>query len=275
MPVLFALIVFLAIRSLTLPGAKVGINFFLKPNFESFNPKIIFYAVGQAFFSLSLGAGTMITYGSYISKKENLVSSAGWVAFSTTLIAILAGLIVFPTLFATPGINPETFQADSGLMFQVIPITISKMPGGSIFGILFFILLLIAALTSTISMLEVPTSYLVDEKNWKRNRATWLVGGFAFLIGIPSALSNGGVAFLTKLKFMMRMDLVFGNITLALGALMVCIFVGYVWKVKNALKEISHGNPDFKLAKVWFFCIRYLAPVVISVILITIILGIK
>jgi NSS family neurotransmitter:Na+ symporter len=275
MPVLFALILFLAIRSLTLPGAGVGIKFFLKPNFATFNPKIIFYAVGQAFFSLSLGAGTMITYGSYISKKENLVSSAGWVAFSTTLIAILAGLIVFPTLFATPGIHPETFQADSGLMFQVLPITISKMPGGYIFGILFFILLLIAALTSTISMLEVPTSYLVDERNWKRSRATWLVGGFAFLVGVPSALSNGGLELLTKLKFMMRMDLIFGNITLALGALMVCIFVGYVWKVKNALGEISRGNPNFKLAGVWVFCIRYLAPAVISVILITIILGIK
>lgn len=274
MPVLFALIVFLAIRSLTLPGAKVGINFFLKPNFESFNPKIIFYAVGQAFFSLSLGAGTMITYGSYISKKENLVSSAGWVAFSTTLIAILAGLIVFPTLFATPGIQPETFQADSGLMFQVLPITISKIPGGYIFGILFFILLLIAALTSTISMLEVPTAYLVDERNWKRNRAAFVVGAFAFLVGIPSALSNGGIEFLTRIKFMMRMDLLFGNITLALGALLVCVFTAYVWKVQNALKEISHGNPHFRLARVWVFCVRYLAPVVISIILITIIFGI-
>jgi NSS family neurotransmitter:Na+ symporter len=275
MPVLFALIIFLAVRSLTLPGAGVGIKFFLMPDFKTFNPKIIFYAVGQAFFSLSLGAGTMITYGSYISKKENLVSSAGWVAFSTTLIAILAGLIVFPTLFATPGLQPETFQADSGLMFQVLPITISKMPGGYIFGILFFILLLIAALTSTISMLEVPTAYLVDERNWSRKKATWLVGGFALLIGVPSALSNGGVAFLTRLKFMMRMDLIFGNITLALGALMVCLFVGYVWKVKNALKEIGHGNPRFRLAGIWIFCIRTLAPLLIAAILFTIIFGIQ
>ena len=275
MPFLFVLIIFLAIRALTLPGAKTGISFFINPDFSKFTPKIILFAVGQAFFSLSLGMGTMMTYGSYISKKDNLVSSAGWVCFSTTLIAILAGFIVFPTLFATPGVSTETFQPDMGLMYQVLPITISKIPGGYIFGILFFALLLIAALTSSISMLEVPTAYLVDERKWSRKRAAIGIGIIAFFLGIPSALSNGAVGFLTKFKLMAKMDLIFGNIGLAVGGFLICIFLAYSWKMANALKEIGQGNSNFWLRPFWIFCIRFVAPLAVLVVLAFIILGIN
>jgi len=122
MPVLFGLIILLAIRAVTLPGAGTGLAFYLKPDFSKFNMTVLFFAVGQAFFSLSLGAGTMITYASYLPKSDNLVSSAGWVCFFDSLIAILAGIIIFPTLFATPGITPDKFEASGGLMFQVFPI---------------------------------------------------------------------------------------------------------------------------------------------------------
>lgn len=268
MPILFGLIILLALRAVTLPGAETGLSFYLKPDFSKFNMTVLFFAVGQAFFSLSLGAGTMITYASYLPKSDNLVSSAGWVCFFDSLIAILAGIIIFPTLFATPGITPDKFQASGGLMFQVFPIIISKIPGGYIFGILFFFLILVAALTSTISMLEVPVAYFIDEKNWSRKKATFLVGLFCFVLGIPSGLSHGGMGIFTKLNFMKNMDLIFSNIVLAFGALVISIFVAYIWKVKNALKEISFGNPRFRIKPLWVFNIKFLAPVVIIIILI-------
>ena len=272
MPVLFVLIIVLAVRALMLPDAKNGFLFFFKPDFSEFNPKVLFYAVGQAFFSLSLGMGTMMTYGSYIPKKDNLVSSAGWVCFSTTLIAILAGIIIFPTLFSTLQLSPEQFKQEFevslGLMFQVFPIIISQMPGGYIFGILFFALLLIAALTSTISMLEVPTAYLVDERKWSRNKASIVICIMAFFMGIPSALSAGGSKFLTDLNVMVNLDLVFGNILLALGGLMICLFLAYVWKIRNALKEISHGNSRFWLKPIWVFNVSILAPIAVIILLI-------
>lgn len=272
MPVLFFLIIILAARALTLPGAKTGLSFYLKPKFSEFNADVIFFAVGQAFFSLSLGMGTMMTYGSYIPKKDNLVSSAGWVCFSDLLVALLAGIIIFPTLFTTPGISPDKFQAETGLMFQVLPIVISKMPGGNIFGILFFILLLLAALTSTISLLEVPTAYLIDERNWKRGKAAVVIGLSSFLLAIPSALSHEAVKIFTKLKIMANMDLIFGNIMLAIGALFISIFLSYSWKVRNALKEIESGNKRFSLKPFWLINIKFLAPIVIFIILIFIII---
>lgn len=272
MPVLFALIIIMAVRALTLPGAEAGLSFYLKPDFSRFDPKIIFFGIGQAFFSLSLGMGTMLTYGSYISKRDNLVTSAGWVCFSTTLVAILAGIIIFPTLFNTLNLTPERFMQEFdvnvGLMFQVFPIIISKMPGGYFFGIMFFTLLLIAALTSTISMLEVPTSFLVDEKKWKRSKAALFIGALSFFLGMPAALSIGGVKLLTKWDVMTKMDLVFGNILLAVGGLFMCLFVGYAWKVRNALKEISQGSPRFRLKNLWVFNVKFLAPVAVLILLI-------
>jgi len=268
MPLLFGLIIVLALRAITLHGAGTGLSFYLKPDFSKLNMKVLFFALGQAFFSLSIGVGTMITYSSYLSKKDNLVSSAGWVCFSTTIVALLTGIIIFPTLFATPGITSAKFHVSTGLMFQVFPIIISKIPGGYIFGILFFFLILVAALTSTISMLEVPVAYFVDEKKWGRRKASILVGLFCFVLGIPSALSQGGMNLFTHWQFMRWMDLVFGNIVLALGALFISVFLAYSWGIENALKEISFGNPKFRLKTIWAFNIKFLAPICIIILLI-------
>jgi NSS family neurotransmitter:Na+ symporter len=264
MPVLFLLIVLLAVRALTLPGALKGLTFYLKPDFSKLSGTVILFAVGQAFFSLSLGMGTMITYGSYISKSDNLVSSAGWVSFADTLVALLAGLIIFPTL-AFSG-QPGNVGGE-GLAFQIFPIILSELPGGYIFGILFFTLLTVAALTSTISLLEVPVAYLVDERNWTRKKAVLVIGVITFIIGIPSALSTGGLEFFTKLKVLSFFALAFGNISLAVGALFICIFVGYIWGVKNALKEVASGNPRFRLRYIWTFSIMFLTPIAILFIL--------
>ncbi len=265
MPLLFVLIIFLAIRALTLPGAEKGIAFYLKPDFSKLNGTVILFALGQAFFSLSLGMGTMITYGSYISKSDNLVSSAGWVTFSDTIIALLAGLIIFPTLAFSgqPG-NIGGF----GLVFKIFPIILSQMPGGYIFGILFFALLSIAALTSTISLLEVPVAYLVDERNWSRKKAALAVGLFSFVLGIPSALSFEGMKIFTKIDFFGKFNFIFGNIALAVGALLICVFVGYVWGAKKAIQEIFSGNPKFKLRPFWVFSLKFLSPIAVIFILI-------
>ena len=270
MPILFVLIVFLSIRALTLPGAGEGIKFYLNPDFSKVNITVIFRALGQAFFSLSLGMGTMITYGSYINKRDNLVSSAGWVSFSDTLIAFLAGLIIFPTLFAIPGISPDSGPS---LVFKVFPLIFGQLPGGQIFGILFFLLLLVAAITSTISLLEVPVAFFVDERKWSRTKAAYLMGLCALLLGVPSALSWGGVKFFTRIEFWAKVDLIFGNISLAVGALLICLFVGWVWGVKKAIEEVKSGSRKFSIRLIWVFSVKFLSPIAIIIILIKIILG--
>jgi len=268
MPLLFILMIFLAFRALTLPGASRGVAFYLKPELSKIDVKVLFFALGQAFYSLSLGMGIMITYGSYISREENLVSSAGWVCFSTTLVAFLAGIIIYPTLFATPDLTPEKFEPSLGLMFQTIPLVIAKLPGGFLFGVLFFILLQVAALTSTVSLLEVPVAFLIDEYKWARPKAALFLGGLSFLLGIPSALSVGASTALTRFGFFNKMDLIFGNILLAVGGLGVLIFLVYFWGIKPALEEIRAGCPRFSLEPLWVFNVRFLAPLAILILLI-------
>ncbi|MFB0565265.1 MAG: sodium-dependent transporter [Candidatus Aminicenantaceae bacterium] len=265
MPILFLLIIFLAIRALMLPGAEKGIVFYLKPDFSKLSGTVILYALGQAFFSLSLGMGTMITYGSYISKKDNLVSSAGWVSFSDTLVALLAGIIIFPTLaFAGQPGDVGGF----GLVFKIFPIIFSQIPGGYVFGTLFFALLTIAAVTSTISVLEVPVAYFVDERNWSRIKAASCLGFVSFVIGIPSALSFGGMKIFTSIDFFGIFNFIFVNISLPLGSLLICLFLGYVWSVRKAIQEISSGNPTFKIRPFWIFSVKFLSPIAIIIILI-------
>ncbi len=273
MPALFAILLLLLVRSLTLEGAGEGLRFYLEPDFSKLNFKVIYYALGQAFFSLSLGMGAMITYGSYISKKENLPSATAWVAFFDTFIAIIAGFIIFPAIFSQ-GMSPAQ---GTGLVFKILPVIFTKMPLGTIFGPLFFALLCIAALTSTVSLLEVPVSYLIDEKKWNRKKAAFLLGGITLIFAIPSALSTSGIKFfgelpLIKMDFLSFWDLVWGNISLSLGALLMCIFVGYSWKTANALKEIEQGSGRFRLAPLWRFSIKFVAPVFVLLIIIGIIL---
>ncbi len=269
MPVLFLLLLALIVYVNFLPGSGKGLAFYLKPDFSKITGKVVLAALGQAFFSLSLGMGLMITYGSYISKQDNLFSSGLWVAIADTLIAIMAGLIIFPALFAMNQ-NPA---AGPGLVFQVLPAVFEKMPGGIYIGAVFFLLLSIAALTSTISLLEVPTAYLVDEKRVARKIAVWVVAIFTFLLGLPSALSQGAVGWLSRpivggMEFLSLIDFLFGNISLAFGAFLLSIFVGWVWGAKHAAAELAlgyHGSPA--LLKLWSFLIRFLVPVFIFVIL--------
>lgn len=271
MPSLFLILLGLIIFSLTLEGAGAGVEFYLKPDFGKISGATILAALGQAFFSLSLGMGTMITYGSYLQKNENIVVGAGAVALADTLIAVLAGLVIFPALFSV-GMEPSQ---GPGLVFNVLPRIFEMMPGGTAVGVFFFILLAIAALTSTVSLLEVPVAFLVDEKKWPRKKAVWIISGIVFVLGLPSALSQGtvealgSVALFGGMDFLSGMNFVFGDLSLAIGGFFLCIFVGWIWGTRNATEEILVGaSPAVSVVlKLWSFLIRYVCPLIILVVL--------
>jgi NSS family neurotransmitter:Na+ symporter len=278
MPVFFVLLLILAGRSLTLDGATRGLNFMFQADFSKLTAPAIMSALGQALFSLSLGMGAMITYGSYLSRDEHLPLAGVSVAFFDTLIALLGGLIIFPALFhanADPAAGP-------GLVFVVLPTIFDKLPSGTGFAIAFYALLAVAALTSTISLLEVVVSYFVDERGWSRDKAAWLLGGGCFLLAIPSALSNGAVGGLSALyqmggkdkSFLDLLDMVFGNYSLSIGALLLSVFVGWKWGVNAGLDELQGGGKHrLPLAAVWAFCIRFICPVAVLLVLISIVTG--
>ncbi len=271
MPLLLVILVGLIVFAMTLEGASKGVEFYLKPDLGKISGSTILAALGQAFFSLSLGMGTMITYGSYISKRENLMVSAGAVALSDTLIAVLAGLVIFPALFSV-GQAPTQ---GPGLVFNVLPKIFEMMPGGTIVGVFFFVLLAIAALTSTVSLLEVPVAFLVDQKRWSRKKAVIIVSMIVFVVGLPSALSQGAVpalgsiAWLGGTDFLGVMDFLFGNLSLSLGGLLLAILVGWVWGSRKATEELLLGaGPSYAaLAPGWSFMLKFVCPLIIAAVL--------
>ncbi|GAH81885.1 unnamed protein product, partial [marine sediment metagenome] len=185
MPMLVLILLVLIVRSVTLPGAGKGLAFYLKPDFSKLSAEGILAALGQAFFTLSLGMGCMIVYGSYLRKKEDIPTNSYYIAGADTLIAFLAGFAIFPAVFAF-GLEPG---AGPGLTFITLPAVFAAMgPVGHFFGILFFFLLTIAALTSAISLLEVVSAYFIDEAKWNRKKAVWIMGIIIFLLGVPSSL---------------------------------------------------------------------------------------
>ncbi|HXG37601.1 MAG TPA: sodium-dependent transporter [Bacteroidota bacterium] len=279
MPLLLLILVGLMVFSLTLEGAGKGVEFYLKPDFSKITGSTILAALGQAFFSLSLGMGTMITYGSYLSKNESIPFSATAVAISDTTIAFLAGLVIFPALFSA-GMDPA---AGPGLVFNVLPTIFEKMPGGTIVGVFFFILLIIAALTSTVSLLEVPVAFLVDQKKWSRKKAVWVITMITFVMGLPSALSQGTVDFLSTITlphpnpslpplatgFLDIMNFLFGSFSLTIGGLLICIFVGWVWGAQKGAEELKIGaSPSAHwYIGLWQILIRFVSPVIILLVL--------
>ena len=268
MPLLMVILIVLGIRSATLPGAKEGLSFLFRPDFSKIDGKVLISALGQGFFSLSLGMGALITYGSYIKKKDNLTSTAFSVVLADTLIAVLAGLVIFPAAFSF-GIRPT---AGMGLVFNTIPMIFNQMAGGYIFCIIFFVLLAIAALTSTISLLEVVVAYLSEELHINRKWstvwacvATLLIGSFASL----SLMENTPFAVGGRTVFDL-MDFVSSNILLPLGGVLIVIFVGWRLGKSKFFEEVTNeGTIKASLKKVIFFIIRYLAPIAITIVFIS------
>ena len=267
MPLLLVILIVLGIRSVTLPGAKEGLSFLFRPDFSKIDGNVLISALGQGFFSLSLGMGALITYGSYIKKKDNLTSTAFSVVLADTLIALLAGLVIFPAAFSF-GIRPT---AGMGLVFNTIPMIFNQMTGGYIFCIIFFVLLAIAALTSTISLLEVVVAYLSEELHINRRWstvwacvATLLIGSFASL----SLMENTPFAIGGRTVFDL-MDFVSSNILLPLGGVLIVIFVGWrLGKAKFFEEVTNEGTIKASLKKIIFFIIRYLAPIAITIVFI-------
>lgn len=276
MPALLGLLVLLAIRAMTLPGAAEGIAYYLKPDLaELGNIQVINAALGQAFFSLSLGMGCMITYGSYLAKTENAVSSAAWVASLDTAVALLAGFIIFPAGFSIAGFDPSS--SGPGLIFAVLPQLFATMPGGHLFGGAFFFLLGLAALTSTISLLEVPTAALVD-RGWDRKKAVTTLTLVITALAIPSVLSQGAVGALSNvpgvgMDFLTLMATVWNNWALPIGGLLISIFVGWVWGTDNALAELTANGARFPGAKAWVLLIKYVSPLAILFVIVMTALG--
>ena len=224
----------LAARSATLPGAAQGLAYYLNPDLSRLLDVSLYgSALGQAFFSLSLGMGAMLTYGSYLGKNQGIASSALWVVLLDTSIALLAGFIIFPAGFSIEGFDPSA--SGPGLIFAVLPRLFATLPGGQLFGAAFFVLLTMAALTSTISLLEVPVSHFVDTLSWSRRKAVVVVTTGVFCLAIPSGLASGAVPFFTTLPglgsdFLTVMEVVWQNFALPIGGLLTAVFIGWVWR---------------------------------------------
>jgi len=268
MPMLFVLLIVLIGRAVTLPGAEKGLEFFLSPDFSKVTADTVNGALSQAFFSLSIGMGAMITYGSYLNKKENLGKSALWVSSLDSLVAVLAGLLILPAVFAF-GFDPA---AGPGLTFITLPAVFAQMPAGTFFGILFFLLLTVAALTSAVSLLQPIVAYFGDEKGWNTKTSTIVFGVVIFLMGIPSSLSLGiwsDVHFIGEKGFLDSMDYIASNILLPVGGILISLFVG--WVVAGKMKEevTNGGEKPFPFMGAWMFICRFVAPIAVAWILVS------
>jgi neurotransmitter:Na+ symporter, NSS family len=271
MPSLYFILIFLIVYSLTLPNAMAGVKFYLVPDFSELKVQTIFDGLKQAFFSLSLGMGTLMTYGSYLSKKENIPSSAAIIAVADTSVAFLAGLMIFPLVFSQ---NIEPTQGPP-LVFIVLPQIFNDMGPilGRVVGGSFFLLLCFAALTSTVSLLEVPVAYLVDTKKMKRKTVVWGTAILVFILGLPSMMSQGMVTSLNKLTFYRGQDFLtfvsdMCDISLTIGGCLMCAFITYKWKINNMNAELSQGNDTFMgsfLQKYLNFTISYVCPVLLGI----------
>ncbi|AYB46853.1 sodium-dependent transporter [Paenibacillus lautus] len=260
-PGLIILLIVLMIRAVTLPGAGAGVSFFLNPDFSKLSPEAALVALGHAFFSLSLGMGILLTYGAYVDKRQSLGPATLAIGAGDLIYAFIAGLIIFPTT-ASFGIEPN---AGPSLVFIALPAAFSAMPLGAFFGGLFFVLLAIAALTSSVSLLEVPTSYVMDRWHWGRTKAVVVISTLVLLVGLPSALSFGIVPGLTDIggkNFFDWLDFITSNILLPIGGLITTIFAGYFWKKAADAAGLKAG-----WFRVWLFMLRYIAPVLVFLVL--------
>tara|TARA_B100000315_G_scaffold47101_1_gene41878 strand:+ start:1533 stop:2906 length:1374 start_codon:yes stop_codon:yes gene_type:complete len=240
MPMILIILLVLAVRGMTLPGGLEGMKFLFLPKFSDLTASSIVLALGHAFFTLSLGMGTMITYGSYLRGDQNLISSGVLILIIDTLIAMLAGIAIFTTVFAM-GADPAE---GAGLIFVVLPTIFPQLAGGVIWGTLFFFLLFLAALTSAISILEVITAYFIDQKGWSRARATVTFGGIISVVGIFCSLSMGGFSdfgAIFKMNFFDFLDYASSKYMLPIGGMMTALFIIFKWGVPNFITEIKLG----------------------------------
>ena len=263
MPILFVLLIVFCVNSLTMDRASEGLSFLFNPDFSKVTPGVVIGAMGQAFFSLSIGLGTMMTYASYFSRKTDLRRSASVTAILDTLVAMLAAVIIFPAVFSF-GQSPTQGPA---LVFEILPAIFSQLPGAAIWSTLFFILLFLASLTSTISMSEVSIAFLTDEKKMSREKATWLNTLIAMFFGVFCALSFGCLSDYTifGMTIFDIFDNVTSNILLPVGGLLISIYVGWFLDKRIFRHEMANGSSSM-FTSLMRFSLRYIAPTAIFVI---------
>ncbi|WP_163322043.1 sodium-dependent transporter [Draconibacterium mangrovi] len=266
MPLLVIILVFLCIKSVSLEGAKAGLNFLFKPDFSKLTADGILSALGHAFFTLSLGMGTLITYGSYVQKDNNLVNTVINVTVADTVIAIMAGIAIFPAVFAF-GIEPSQ---GPGLIFVTLPNVFHQMPGGYIFSIAFFVLLSVAALTSSISILEVVVAYFKEEFNMGRKASTILATVLISILGVLCSLSMGVLSPYTffGLNIFDLMDWISANLFLPIGGMFIALFIGWYFGRKKVQEEVSQGGTlSGALLSIFMFLVKFIAPIAIAIVM--------
>ena len=276
MPILIFILLILVVQGLILPDANKGVSFLFQPDWSKINGQTILLALGHAFFTLSLGMGAMMTYGSYLSDNDDVVNASYLVAFLDTVIAVFAGLAIFTVVFSS-GYDPT---AGPGLVFHVLPPLLSDLVGGYVFALLFFLLLSIAAVTSGISILEVSVAYLVDEQKFSRKKAVLIMASLVYLAAIPCALSFNLLADSTidfqgkPFTFFDIADYLASNVLLPLGGLFLAIFAGYFWGIDEVIKNLLIGESNSiyfgnSIAKsqnfknIFGFTVKYICPILI------------
>lgn len=274
MPVLLVISVGTAVYALTLDGAMEGLVYYIKPDFGRFSIKTVVAAMGQLFYSMSLAMGIMITYGSYMRKEDNLENSVHQIEIFDTAVAFLSGLMIVPAVFAFSGGDESALQAGPKLMFVTLPNVFATMTGGGIFGIVFFMLVLLAALTSSISLMETVVSIFCDKLKMGRKKICLLVMALCFVLALPSAL---GYSVLSDVKifgysFLDFFDFLANNILMPIVAFAFAVLIGYVAKPKIVIDEVKTSG-EFKLEKMFTFMIRYIVPVFMVIILVSSLCG--
>ena len=271
MPILVVLSVIIAIYSVTRPGALAGVKYFLIPNMANFSWMTIVTAMGQMFYSLSIAMGILVTFGSYMKKETSIEDSTQNVEIFDTAIAIMAGLMIIPAVFAFSGGDPNTLQAGPALMFITIPKVFANMGFGTAIGILFFLLVLFAAVTSSIALTESAVSTFEDELHWSRKKATVFMGVVMVLLGTLSCLGYGPLAGVTiiGMQFLDFFDFLTNSVMMPIAAIATCLFVSKVVGLKKMEEEITQDGQPFRRKKIFHFMIQYLCPIFAAIILIS------
>lgn len=266
MPMLFVMFLIMIIRSLTLPNAMEGVSFFLNPDFHKLDQEAVLFALGQSFFSLSVGFGGMLTYASYMKKGTDLVQAGGYIVLLNILVTLLAGLAIFP---ATASLGIDNAQGP-GLLFIVLPYVFNQLPFGSLFYLIFLLLFFFATITSSISLVEINVSNMTKNDNAKRLKSVLAIISGVFIVSIPCALSFGPISEMKFFKgtFFDNMDFLVSNIMLPIGVLCYTLFSGYVLD-KKVIKAYFVQKPyQDKLFNVWIILLRYIIPIVILFVMI-------
>ena len=271
MPVLVVLSIIIAVYSVTRPGALAGVKYFLVPDIEHFSWMTVVAAMGQMFYSLSIAMGILVTFGSYMKKDVSIEESTEHVEIFDTLIAVMAGLMIIPAVFSFSGGDPDTLQAGPALMFITIPKVFESMGFGHVVGILFFLLVLFAAVTSSIALTESAVSTFEDELGWSRERATALIGLIMVALGSLSALGYGPLAGVTVfgMQFLDFFDFLTNSVMMPIAAIAICLLVSRVIGVQKIEEEVTLGGKPFRRKKIFNFMIQYLCPIFAAIILIS------